>query len=237
MIYAGSSGYSFKEWVGSFYPPKTRSQDFLSYYASELTSVEINHSFRRFPRIELIESWVEATPETFRFSFKMHQSVTHRARLKNVGPSVHDFMEVLMPLGARLGVVLFQLPPFFRCDLERLDGFLNDLPQGHRYAMEFRHKSWAAPEVERRLRKARVALCAAEVEIEEAPVVAVTAPFAYVRLRKTPPYSREETEWAADLVKRLSAQAEDVYVYVKHDEGGLAPKSVKTIVERASSAI
>jgi uncharacterized protein YecE (DUF72 family) len=236
VIYAGSSGYSFKEWVGTFYPPKTKAQDFLPYYASELTSVEINHTFRRFPRMELIESWAEATPESFRFSFKMHQSVTHMSRLKNVGASVRDFMDALMPLGPRLGVVLFQLPPFFRSDLERLDGFLKDLPRGHRYAMEFRHESWADPAVETRLREAGVALAAAEVEIEEAPDSPVTAPFAYVRLRKTPPYSLEETERAADLVKRLSARVADVYLYVKHDDGGLAPQGVKAIVERAASA-
>jgi uncharacterized protein YecE (DUF72 family) len=236
VIYAGSSGYSFKEWVGTFYPPKTRSRDFLSHYASELTSVEINHTFRRFPRTELMESWAETTPESFRFSFKMHQSVTHRARLKNVGSSVRDFMDALLPLGSRLGIVLFQLPPFFRCDLDRLDGFLDELPEGHRYAMEFRHESWADPEVEARLREAQVALAAAEVEVEGTPDATVTAPFAYVRFRKAPPYSGEEIERAAALVTRLSARVEDVFLYVKHDDAGLAPKGVKQIVERAASA-
>jgi uncharacterized protein YecE (DUF72 family) len=236
VIYAGSSGYSFKEWVGTFYPPKTRSRDFLSYYASELTSVEINHTFRRFPRTELMESWAETTPETFRFSFKMHQSVTHRARLKNVGRSVRDFIDALAPLGPRLGVVLFQLPPFFRCDLDRLGGFLKELPAGCRYAMEFRHESWTDPEVELRLREARVALAAADVEIEETPDATLTAPFGYVRFRKAPPYSQEEVERAAALVTRLSARVEEIFLYLKHDDAGLAPKSVKEIVERASSA-
>jgi uncharacterized protein YecE (DUF72 family) len=236
MIYAGTSGYSFKEWVGAFYPPRTSSRDFLPYYASKLTSVEINHTFRRFPRLPLLSSWAEATPPGFRFSFKMHQRVTHRARLKNVGTSVRDFVDALVPLGARLGVVLFQLPPFFRCDLERLGDFLQELPAGHRYAMEFRHESWAVPEVEARLRDARVALAAAEVEIEQAPQVVVTAPFAYVRFRKTPPYSEDESGRAADLVKRLVTEVEDVYLYLKHDDAGLAPRGVEEIVARASDA-
>ena len=100
----------------------------------KLNSVEINHTFRRFPRLEVIEAWAEKTPEHFRFSFKMHQSVTHMARLKNVGRSVSDFLDALIPLKKRLGVVLFQLPPFFKLNHERLDSFLGELPAGFRYA-------------------------------------------------------------------------------------------------------
>ena len=111
MIYAGCSGYSFKEWIGEFYPPKTSAKNFLTYYATQLNSVEINYTFRRFPRVELIESWAEKTPESFNLSFKMRQSVTHRYRLKDVSRAVADFLEALVPLGPRLGVVLFQLPP------------------------------------------------------------------------------------------------------------------------------
>ena len=229
MIYSGTSGYSFKEWVGTFYPEKTPAGEFLRYYAEKLTSVEINHTFRRFPRMDRIQSWADATPESFKFSFKMHQSVTHMSRLKNVGASVRDFMDNLMPLGPRLGVVLFQLPPFFRLDLERLDAFLHELPKGHSYAMEFRHDSWSDPEVAVRLRAAGVALAAAEIEIGEAPEVVVTAPFAYVRLRRTPPYTEEEIGRAGELVKRLSRETEDIYLYAKHDDEGVAPEHVKRI--------
>jgi uncharacterized protein YecE (DUF72 family) len=230
LLYAGTSGYSFREWVGSFYPPKTPSSGYLPYYASRLTSVEINHTFRRFPRTELIASWAEATPESFRFSLKMHQSITHMARLKNVAASVSDFMDALMPLGPRLGVVLFQLPPFFRCDLPRLEVFLKELPPGHRYAMEFRHESWADPAVESRLRDFGVSLAAAEIEIEDRTDVPVTAPFAYVRLRKAPPYSDEEVRRAGELLTALSSRVEDVYLYVKHDDEGIAPLDVSRIV-------
>ncbi len=229
MIYSGTSGYSFKEWVGTFYPEKTPAGKYLPYYASQLTSVEINHTFRRFPRMDMIQSWADATPETFKFSFKMHQSVTHMSRLKNVGASVRDFLDNLMPLGPRLGVVLFQLPPFFRIDLGRLDAFLRELPGGHRYAMEFRHESWGVPEVAARLQSAGVSLAVAELEIDEAPEIGVTAPFAYVRLRKTPPYSEEEIARAGELLRRLSRETEDVYLYAKHDDQGVAPEQVKRI--------
>ncbi|HXV63346.1 MAG TPA: DUF72 domain-containing protein [Vicinamibacteria bacterium] len=229
MIYAGCSGYSFREWIGAFYPPKTPAREFLHFYASRLNSVEINYTFRRFPKSDLVSSWSESTPSEFRFSLKMHQSVTHMARLRGVGASVRDFMDALVPLGNRLGVVLFQLPPFLRCELDRLDAVLAELPSGHRYAMEFRHESWQVEAVEGRLREAGVALCAAELEIDAAAEPAITAPFAYVRLRKTPPYGETEVEAARELVKRLSAKVEDVYVYVKHDEEGRAPTDVRRI--------
>lgn len=235
MIYAGTSGYGFREWVGTFYPPKTKSKDFLPYYASRLSSVEVNHTFRRFPRLDGMESWAECTPEGFRFSFKMHQSVTHRFRLKNVGRAVSDFVEALAPLGPRLGVVLFQLPPFFKCDLERLDAFLREIPSGHRYALEFRHDSWDVPEVTARLRQAGVALCAAEVELSEGGPFSSTASFAYLRLRKEPPYDDAELERASALLRKLAAEVEDVYFYVKHDEKGVAPGQVERILSAAST--
>lgn len=225
MIYAGCSGYSFKEWVGEFYPPKTPAKEFLAYYATQLNSVEINHTFRRFPRVEVIRTWAEKTPESFKFSFKMHQSVTHRYRLKDVSRSVSDFLENLVPLGPRLGVVLFQLPPNFKLDLDRLDGFLADLPEGHRFAMEFRHDSWNESGVIERLEKAGVALCAAELEIDATEIIQ-TAPFVYVRLRKPPPYSDDEIETVRRLLQGASADAEDIFVYAKHDDGGVAPEQV-----------
>jgi uncharacterized protein YecE (DUF72 family) len=226
VIYAGCSGYSFKEWVGTFYPAKTPARDFLAHYATELNSVEINHTFRRFPRFEVMESWAEKTPESFKLSFKMHQSITHRYRLKNVGRAVSDFVDYLAPLGPRLGVVLFQLPPNFKLDIERLDAFLKELPQGHRYAMEFRHDSWNAAAVIERLRRAGVAMCAAELDIDATAIVQ-TAPFVYVRLRKTPPYTDGEIESVREMVRRASSEVEDVYLYAKHDHEGVAPAQVK----------
>jgi len=228
VIYAGCSGYSFKEWVGEFYPPKTPAKEFLTYYATQMNSVEINMTFRRFPRPEVMETWAEKTPETFKLSFKMHQSITHRYRLKNVARAVSDFVSYLSPLGPRLGVVLFQLPPNFKLDIERLDAFLLDLPKGHRYAMEFRHESWDEPAVVDRLQEAGVALCAAELDIGVAATEIVqTAPFLYVRLRKPPPYTDDEIETVRALLRRVSNDAEDIYLYAKHDDVGVAPAQVK----------
>lgn len=224
MVYAGTSGYSFREWVGSFYPPKTPSKKYLAFYASRLNSVEINHTFRRFPKPELTASWAGETPESFRFSVKMHQSVTHRSRLKDVADSVADFVKALAPLGPRLGVVLFQLPPSFRADLERLENFLVGLPRRRKYALEFRHESWNEPKVFDLLRDCGVALCAADAEIGEMEFTA-TATHGYMRFRKVPPYTDEELELAGHRTRELLRQVDDLYLYVKHDDDGVAPET------------
>ena len=225
MIYAGTSGYSFREWVGSFYPLKTPSNKYLAFYASRLSSVEINHTFRRFPTAELTSSWAGETPESFRFSLKMHQRITHRLRLKDVGAAVSDFMTALAPLGPRLGVVLFQLPPHFPADQERLKTFLSGLPRGYRFALEFRHPSWNEPAIVDLLRDAGVAFCAADLEIGEGRFVG-TASHAYMRMRKVPPYTEEEVTLARQQIGGILEQVDDLYLYVKHDDGGLAPDTV-----------
>jgi len=228
MLFAGTSGFSFKEWVGPFYPPKTPAKKYLAYYASLMNSVEINHTFRRFPRPEHMEKWAAETPESFKFSIKMHQSVTHMARLRNVSAAVAEFIAALDPLGPRLGVVLFQLPPNFRANVDLLRDFLKALPSGRKCALEFRHESWREPAVRDLLREAGVALCGADVEIGET-VPETTARHAYLRLRKEPPYTEAELEGARRQVAGVLAEADDLYLYVKHDAAGLAPAAVERL--------
>ena len=229
MLYAGTSGYSFSGWVGNFYPSGTKSVDFLSHYARQLNSVEINYTFRRFPEAERSLRWVEATPDGFRFSVKMHQKVTHRLRLRtSATESVQDFLTALDPLGARLGVVLFQCPPNFRCDLSRLDAFVSSLPEGYRYALEFRHPSWRVDEVYARLREASIAWCPAEID-GRTRELELTAPFAYLRLRTPPPYPDHEVDAVRGLITTVLDRVEDVYLYAKHDERGLAPDGVRRL--------
>ncbi len=226
MLYAGTSGYSFREWVGNFYPPKTPAIEYLASYASRLNSVEINHTFRRFPTTKLLTSWAEKTPESFIFSLKMHQSVTHVARLKSVGDSVEDFLKAVSPLGPRLGVILFQLPPYLKAKLDRLESFLKELPFGHKYAIEFRHESWNEPAVVDLLRDAGVALSVADAEIGEKVDFKPTASHGYVRLRKVPPYTDEEIELVQQQIRDILGQVEDLYLYAKHDDEGLAPEAI-----------
>lgn len=222
MLYVGTSSYSLKEWVGSFYPPKTPSKEYLRFYASRLMSVEINHTFRRFPRTSVAAAWAAETPEAFRFSFKMHQSITHISRLKGIGSSVQDFLRALEPLGPRLGVVLFQLPPSFPANPRLLEEVLNDLPRDKKFAFEFRHPSWNDPQILDLLQEAGVALCNAELEIRD-KIPPITAPHAYIRVRKEPPYSEEEMGNIEGKIKEGLKQTRELYVYIKHDKAGLAP--------------
>lgn len=228
-LLAGTSGYGFREWVGAFYPAKTKPADFLSYYASVFRSVEVNHTFRRFPKPELAASWAASTPDSFRFAVKAHQGITHRARLADTEESVGSFLKALEPLGERLGPVLFQCPPWFRRDDDRLGAFLASLPGGGRYALEFRHDSWDCDPVRDACRTAGAALVAGISELEEVPDVSVTADFAYVRLRRDPPYSPEERQVISGMLDRLRDRVETLYLYVKHDGPGLAPEAVSWI--------
>ena len=228
-LFAGTSGYGFREWVGGFYPEGTRPADFLAHYASVFRTVEINHTFRRFPKPEVAASWAASTPAGFRFSVKAHQGITHRARLRDCAESVASFLGALAPLGERLGPVLFQCPPWFRRDDARLDGFLKGLPRAGRFALEFRHDSWRCDPVRSRCREAGVALAAGIGDFDSPPEVPVTADFAYARLRRDPPYSPDEQQRIAGLLRRLEDRVEALYLYVKHDGPGLAPEAVRWI--------
>lgn len=235
-LFAGTSGYGFRDWVGAFYPEGTRPADFLSHYASVFRSVEINHTFRRFPKPENAMSWAESTPAHFRFSVKAHQGITHRARLHNCAESVASFLGALAPLGARLGPVLFQCPPWFRRDDARLEIFLKALPPDGRYAFEFRHDSWQCDPVRSLCREVGVALAAGIADLASPPEVPVTADFAYVRLRRDPPYSADEKRQIAGLLRRLEDRVETLYLYVKHDGPGLAPEAVQWVQGLGTSA-
>ena len=216
-VYAGTSGWSYPSWKPSFYPAKLASAKFLGYYATRLNTVEVNYTFRAFPSEKMLTGWVAATPEHFRFAVKAHQSITHIKRLQDAGDSVARFVNALEPLrqGGRLGPILFQLPPFLKCNVSRLEAFLQVLPPGIRTAFEFRHESWFCDEIVALLRKANAALCEAESENMKTPS-AQTADFAYLRLRKED-YSPAARKQIAQRVAEVAA-AGDVFVYFKHED-------------------
>jgi len=217
-IYAGTSGWSYAAWKPQFYPPKTPSKEFLSYYGSRLNSVEVNYTFRHTASEKTLGGWIAATPPSFRFSVKMHQRITHVLRLKNAADAVRGFLGSLQSLAeaGRLGVILFQLPPFLKLDPALLGDFLQELPRNLRLAFEFRHDSWFTDAVFDRLRTQNAALCIAESEKLETPDV-VTADFCYYRLRK-PEYSGEERRRIAERLAAHLQAKRDVFVYFKHEE-------------------
>lgn len=216
-LYAGTSGWAYPQWKPGFYPAKLASAKFLGYYSSRLNSVELNYTFRRFPTAKLLSGWIAATPADFKFAVKANQAITHIKRLKDSEEVTSRFLASLGPFreAGKLGPVLFQLPPFLRCDLPRLKDFLAQLPRDTRAAFEFRHDSWFIDEVFALLREANAALCEAESEKLETPHVR-TADFTYFRLRKQS-YSAKER---SDLAKRAHELAEsgDVFTYFKHED-------------------
>jgi uncharacterized protein YecE (DUF72 family) len=216
-LYAGTSGWAYPQWKPDFYPPKLPAAKFLGYYSGRLNSVELNYTFRRFPTEKLLSGWVAATPERFKFAVKAHQNITHVKRLKDAAEWTSRFLEALAPLhqAGKLGPVLFQLPPFLRCDLKRLSDFLRELPRHTRAAFEFRHESWFTPEVFDALRATNAALCQAESEKLETPRVQ-TADFTYFRLRKQS-YSPQQRAELAKQALELS-RAGDVFTYFKHED-------------------
>lgn len=232
--HAGTSGYSYKEWKGSFYPEKLPQKEFLDYYASRLNTVEVNNSFYRFPAASLFEGWRDKTPEGFCFAVKANQGITHRGRLKDVTELTVDFVERCRVLGPKLGPILFQLPPNFKRDDERLQDFLRILPGGERYTLEFRHTSWFDPDVYEMLRGAGVALCLSEGEKLDTPKE-VTADFCYLRLRKEDYTDAELTSWREWIDGQRSA-GRPVYTYLKHDDEGASPERALQLLGAAGES-
>lgn len=223
-VLVGTSGYSYKEWKGPFYPGDLPAARFLGYYAERLPTVEINNTFYRMPTSKLVDGWASEAPERFTFALKAPQRITHIAKLQNAAEATDIFVKVATRLRARLGPLLFQLPPFLRKDVARLAAFLEAAPKGPRYAFEFRHASWFDEDTWATLRAHGASLCVAEGESLESPLVA-TADWGYVRMRKDAYPDSLIDEWAA----KIRAQPwKEAFVYVKHDEGD-APSVAKRL--------
>ena len=218
----GTSGYSYPEWKGSFYPEKLPAAKMLSYYAQRLSTVEINATFYRLPTAKLLAGWAAQAPDRFRFTLKAPRRITHDAKLQRCEDVLHAFLDATETLGPKLGVLLFQLPPSFRKDVGVLDAFLALLPHGTRAAVEFRHASWHDDEVFTTLRSRAVALCVADSEKMSTPVVA-TADYGYFRLRDEGYQDADIGRWA-NTIAGLAPGWKDTFVYFKHEEEGKGPE-------------
>ena len=219
-VLIGTSGFQYKAWRGDFYPARCADSDMLTHYASQLASVELNNTFYRMPKPAVVAGWAARVPEDFRFAIKAPQRITHRLRLKDCGEAVAFLLDSLSALGARQGPILFQLPPNFKVDLERLGGCLAAVPEGVPVAFEFRHESWRDETVYAALRDRNAAFCIADVDGDdlERPWP-VTSDFGYLRLRRDG-YTSEELSRVAD---RIRAQPwERVHAYFKHEQTGPA---------------
>jgi len=222
-LFAGTSGWAYPTWKPGFYPADVSAKKFLSFYASQLNSVEVNYTFSKLPSAKIIAGWLAQTPDTFRFSFKAPQRITHFSRLRDCEPLVAEFFASLTPAKAsgRLGLILFQLPPNFKADLPRLRDFLAipslRAPGAPPIAFEFRHETWFTPEAAALLTEHNAAFCIAETEDLQTPEVHTAATHTCFRLRRTGGYTPSEI---AAFAQRFTALAEtrDVYAYFKHED-------------------
>lgn len=227
-LYVGTSGYSYKEWKGTFYPEDLPDKQMLRYYGERFRSVEINNTFYRMPKAAMLEGWAAEVPEHFKFVIKAPQQITHIKRLKGAENSVAYLLEVAAVLKERLGPLLFQLPPHLKKDAARLRDFLGLLPAERRAAFEFRHPSWFDDEVFGLLRERRVALCIAEAEDGvEVPFVS-TADWGYLRLRR-PDYGDPELKAWVERVRQPGWQ--DAFIFFKHEDEGKGPQMAKRFLE------
>ena len=234
-IWAGTSGYSYPQWKGSFYPDDARSDDLLEHYARQLGTVEINNTFYRFPSVKVIQQWKSQTPDQFHFAIKAHRRITHQLRLSEPARDrIIEFVDRCGQLEARLGCILFQLPPDLSRDDRRLDLLLDCLPSGPRFAVEFRHESWFADDLLEKLRERNVACVSGDAE-NEAPRQVVTSDFVYARLRRSH-YSDEELDSWNEWFEVQRSENRDVLAYLKHDDTGAAPTAIATRWPQEQSA-
>lgn len=235
-IHIGTSGWSYEHWLGPFYPEKLGAARMLTYYAERFRTVELNTSFYHLPAEKSLQAWREAVGDNFLFAVKASRYITHMKKLKDPEIPVATFLERIETLGpARTGPILFQLPPKWRCNPDRLRQFLGYLPGTHRYAFEFRSTSWFREEIYGQLAGAGAAFCIYEIAGTRSPK-AVTADFVYIRLHGPDgAYAGlypEKTlvDWAENI-QGWAAEGKEVFCYFDNDQLGYAAQNAAQLQE------
>lgn len=227
QMLAGTSGFSYKEWLGHFYPAQLPPGEMLRYYAAQLPTVEINNTFYRMPAESMLAHWAAEVPDDFAFSLKAPRRIRHEKHLREAESAVGELLRRAGALGSKLGVLLFQLPPYLKKDLPRLQDFLALLPPRPRCAFEFRHASWQDDAVYAALRDGGAMLCVTDTDDGDTPFVA-TADSGYLRLRRTHYDDAELRAWA----ERIAAQPlERVHVYFMHEDEALGTRFARRLGE------
>jgi uncharacterized protein YecE (DUF72 family) len=220
-IFVGTSGYGYKEWKGKFYPEKISPKEMLGFYAERLTAVEINNTFYRMPKEEVLLSWAAQVPDDFVFALKAPQVITHRKRLRDVTSETEYFFRTLSVLDRKLGPVLFQFPKSFRVDRSALEDFLALIPGSMSAAFEFRSPSWLEDGILDLLRGRGFSLCQADTEENPAQEIITTAAWGYLRLRRADYTAADLSRWL-EIV--LSQNWEKAFVFFKHEEEAKGPE-------------
>jgi len=232
QLFTGTSGFSYKEWLGKFYPEKLPASEMLRFYAGHFATVEINNTFYRMPDETMLARWAEEVPENFSFTLKAPRRITHELRLHEAETHVAEFVRRARTLGAKLGPLLFQLPPFLKKDLPRLRDFLALLPAAQPAAFEFRNATWQDDEVCEALRARGAMLCYTDTDEGDSPPVVATADCAYLRLRRTHYGDSDLGDWAARIYEISAALSlERVYVYFMHEDDALGAVFARKLME------
>jgi uncharacterized protein YecE (DUF72 family) len=227
-LYCGTSGFSYKEWKGNFYPEKINGNEMLPFYSQRLSAVEINNTFYRMPRESVLQEWAAQTNPDFKFSIKASQKITHFKRLKETDDECAYLFKNVRALQDKFGCILFQLPPNLKKDMDRLEKFLSLIPGDIKSAFEFRHESWLDNETYNMLDKHKCAIVLTETDEQPEAEFIKTAPWTYLRLRRTH-YSDEEL---TIRVKEVSNQDwDEVFVFFKHEEEGTGPALATKFME------
>ena len=229
-LYVGTSGFSYKEWKGTFYPKDLPEKQMLHFYGERFRTVEINNTFYRMPKPAVLESWAAEVPADFRFVLKASRRITHIQRLKDADESAAYLWSVAQSLKEQLGPILFQLPPNLKKNAERLETFLKVLPAECRAAFEFRNQTWFDDEILGLLREHNAALCIAEAESDLEVPFEATADWGYLRYR-LPDYTDQELKALADQVREQPWK--DAFVFFKHEDEGKGPEFGRRFVEAA----
>jgi uncharacterized protein YecE (DUF72 family) len=237
VILVGTSGYNYPEWKGSFYPADLPAAKMLPYYAGQFSTVEINYTFYRMPTPALVAGWCAQVPDGFRFTLKAPRRITHDRKLRpaDVADALTAFVTAAGELGPRTGALLFQLAPTFKKDIGVLSEFLTLLPPAVTAAFEFRHESWLGDDVYDCLRARNIALCIADSEARQTPII-TTASYAYLRLRDEG-YGPPDIDRWTDVASDLAARCADVFVYFKHEDEGKGAAFGQMMLQRLAGRV
>ncbi|MFN3404395.1 MAG: DUF72 domain-containing protein [Cytophagaceae bacterium] len=237
----GTSGYHYKHWLGKFYPQDLRYQDMLNYYLLHFQTVELNNSFYMLPSAEKFENWKRSVPEDFIFAVKASRYITHIKKLNDCQEPLDRLLNNVSYLNEKLGPILFQLPPGWKINIDRLEGFLKLLPSDLRFTLEFRNHTWYTDETYDLLKRHNVSFCIYELEYHQSPMIS-TADFIYIRLHGP------ETKYAGDYdcntlelwkerIIQWNQEGKDVYCYFDNDQNAYAAYNALTLQDMLVGAV
>lgn len=240
-IHIGTSGFYYNHWIGKCYPEAISKRDFLPFFAQHFKTVEINSTFYHLPKHTTIEHWLEVTPDDFIFTLKANRNITHRKKLDAVLDETVTFIHLIKPLKSKLGVILFQLPPYLKLDIKLLNLFISQLPKGYRYAIEFRDESWMDDVVYELMALNGIALCVNDFTQKQTPWIA-TAPFVYIRMhgplgRYRGKYDGQQIGALGERIKSFVKEGKEVFCYFNNDMEGFAWQNAQELMAYCRSSL